>query len=512
MGDGAPVDEDIPVTAASALTGDVWADPASPFSLYDASGNLIITANVDPSQGPTGLGPPLERFAQLGVYNGDFEALPPSLSEAVADDNVLPHWRFRLVAGPVAVWVVRDASSGSGWSPAVRFQSGDTTDEAYLEQYVDVGSRRAGGFPDQVRATVVAPSGNGGTLRGTLAVQYLDGDGVLIGSETTDTADVAAGATGELLVVAASAIRPTNAKTLRIRVGARRGAAAVTVTGDVVITEVSRTASVSRQEFTTAGSHTWYEPSDAQFVEVVIIGGGGGGGGGRRGAAGTNRYGGGGGGAGAMARALYLASDLASTVTVTLGDGGTAGDDGGASNTNGTNGGAGVSSSFGTYLRAGGGDKGNGGGSTAPAPASTGDGGSGYATGSFPGNDGGDGDGSVGGSSRTGPGGGGGGGFIDSANNVNEGGDGGVPADLDGVVSGGAGGSGAAGTAGAAVGAFGGTGGGGGGASAAGAQSTRRGAAGIRGSGGGGGGACTNGVAAGQGGAGGAGYCLVLAW
>jgi hypothetical protein len=113
----------------------------------------------------------------------------------------------------------------------------------------------------------------------------------------------------------------------------------------------------------TPGSYTWTKPSGAKTVYVFVVGAGGGGGSGRCDAAGTARCGGGGGGAGAAMPAWFVASDLTSTVAVTVAAGGSGGAAVNTTATSGNAGGAGGGSVFGTYLRAAGG--GGGGAGTA---------------------------------------------------------------------------------------------------------------------------------------------------
>src|SRR3990167_2335617 len=101
------------------------------------------------------------------------------------------------------------------------------------------------------------------------------------------------------------------------------------------------------QVFTSDG--TWTKPTGAQFVRVVCVSAGGGGGGGVSNAAA-------GGGGGAITERIFRASDLSSTVSITIGTGGS----GGAANNDGS---AGGTSSFGAYLLSyggGGGCKGSG--------------------------------------------------------------------------------------------------------------------------------------------------------
>lgn len=132
---------------------------------------------------------------------------------------------------------------------------------------------------------------------------------------------------------------------------ANRASAPFTVTaaGALTASSVSITGLTNYQTFT-SGTSDWTKPTNAEFVYVVCIGAGGGGGSGS-GAAAAARNGGSGGGGGAIATRLFNADDLAATVSVTIGAGGT----GGAAGNSGT---AGGNSSFGTHLVAYGGGAG----------------------------------------------------------------------------------------------------------------------------------------------------------
>ena len=125
---------------------------------------------------------------------------------------------------------------------------------------------------------------------------------------------------------------------------------AVAITGGT-ISGVANMVASSYQEFTSSG--TWTKPTGANFVYVEAIGGGGSGGC-------DNTLGASGGGGGLFVSGIFRASDLTSTVSVTVGAGG-------AARTAGNSGLAGAASTFGSYLSAPGGERGvidanNGGG------------------------------------------------------------------------------------------------------------------------------------------------------
>lgn len=293
---------------------------------------------------------------------------------------------------------------------------------------------------------------------------------------------------------------------------------------------------VDEQVFSSSG--TWTKPSNPppSFVLVELWAAGGGGGSGNRADTGVaSSTGGSGGGGGQYTYRFFKASDLSSTVSVTIGSGGTGGAAVTSNDTAGNNGVAGGNSSFGSYLTAYGG--GGGLGAAVGSNSSGGAGGSAYGAGSgatganttadrafsagsggsstganngYGGaNGGGDvagGAGSAGGASIYAGAGGGAGGCYDKDFTIARAGGAGGAQIISGT-SGGAGGAatGAAGTAGA----NGAGGGGGGGRNGAGGA----GGAGSQPGGGGGGGAGSpNGSSSGAGGVGGSGYAKIYTW
>lgn len=260
------------------------------------------------------------------------------------------------------------------------------------------------------------------------------------------------------------------------------------------------------QTFVSSG--TFVKNPSAVLIDVLCIGGGGGGASGTKGATGTHRGGGGGGGGGGFSRRIFRGDQLDSSITITVGEGGSGGAARTTNDTAGQNGSAGGTSSFGGYLKAGGGAGGDGftGGTNSSTQASQlgGNGGTTTIAGS--------------GTNEQAAGGGGGGGRITSGNVVELGGAGGstglayMPTPTPGGAAGPS--SGSNGSAGTTISSnmWQGGGGGGGGAYGTGGNNAGNGGnGGGRGGGGGGGGGVTNGSGnSGAGGAGADGLVLVI--
>jgi len=110
---------------------------------------------------------------------------------------------------------------------------------------------------------------------------------------------------------------------------------------------------------------TWTKPDGLKELIVVCVGAGGGGGSGRNGANNVAKYGGGGGRGGSMVVDIIQASDLSSSISITVGSGGSGGAAITSPDTNGLAGTAGGDTSFGSFVIAKGGGGGQGGTSTA---------------------------------------------------------------------------------------------------------------------------------------------------
>lgn len=118
-------------------------------------------------------------------------------------------------------------------------------------------------------------------------------------------------------------------------------------------------SNMTYQEFTSSG--TWTKPTGCRFIYVEAIGAGGGGGSGAKRNQ-INISGGGGGAGGLRLERLMPASMVSSTVAVTVGSGGSGGSATTVEGSNGNGGTNGGNTLFGSYVKAYGGDSGDGGG------------------------------------------------------------------------------------------------------------------------------------------------------
>ena len=275
------------------------------------------------------------------------------------------------------------------------------------------------------------------------------------------------------------------------------------------------------QIFTTPGTHDWVKPLNAKQVFVYLVGAGGGGGSGQRGPANYGLDAGGGGGGGARSSSSWPGAVLGAHETVTIGAGGAGGASTGTDNTAGNTGVNGESTIFGSWLKAGGGSGGWGGGVWDPGEESHalgGPGGGGMENGGNGGTNGVGIGSAVGNGNGLAAGGGGAGGTITGIGTVGQpqfGGEGGLArgAALAGGIAGTSGAAPTAGDPGESTvvnEAGGGGGGGGGGSRASGGAAAAGGNGGNYGGGGGGGGAAVNGQLSGKGGDGAPGIAIVV--
>lgn len=196
----------------------------------------------------------------------------------------------------------------------------------------------------------IADSGNGFVTAGFVRGQSITITGSASNNTTVKVVSVAAGS----MVIDGTLVNESAGATVVITAASANLVVRTKSTGLISPSLVS----VSNIQTFTADD-TWTKPSGAKTVVVMAMGAGGGGGGGSADGSGVER-GGGGGGGGAFNKATFDASDLASTVAITVGVGGT----GGASRStdgNGNNGTDGEASTFGTHFVAGGGGGGKGG-------------------------------------------------------------------------------------------------------------------------------------------------------
>jgi len=232
--------------------------------------------SVEPGAAQDGLDAPgflaaVSDVIQYGVYNGGFRVGPPDPSLDVdpapttASSNFVPGWRFVQSSNTnVTASFVRSTVSASGSNFRFTFDNtGSATDEAYLEQLVDVGGSSTATFADSLFAASATSVGGAPYPTLQLRAQYLDVDGTIIGAESTSSATL--WTTGEprtSLITMRPA--PRRARWLRMRYVAARGSVSTGTSFTVDVYEMRRDRSVRSMPVMSSRG----DPGDDQVVTL----------------------------------------------------------------------------------------------------------------------------------------------------------------------------------------------------------------------------------------------------
>lgn len=174
------------------------------------------------------------RPATAGMFNADFGDLPPFPTDNINDTtNPLPYWSFVQDSGTtVTVQSSVQSAAGSGYEMSWSMTAGAAGDSAYLEQIVPVFASRTRSFVYRVWASFF-PVGAGDASKASLEGQYLKSDGTMTGAVSISTAATSALAAGgtDLYATPDAVAAPSDAYSLRVRVGYQRGTLAAGTAG-----------------------------------------------------------------------------------------------------------------------------------------------------------------------------------------------------------------------------------------------------------------------------------------
>ena len=192
-------------------------------AIQNNSGDPLLSTDDFGSSAYT-LGPTLQQELLGGIANGNFASPTPLVgtTEPIAEGNPLPYWTLvDNSSGRVALSVIADTASASGYALNVKLTNAQGGDYAYLERIVPILATK-----DQAMTYIFAVYNTAGTAAGGTAstklqieAQYLQADG-----ETTTGSDGVAYAsittTGTKFISAnTTGVAPSDAAFLRVRVG-----------------------------------------------------------------------------------------------------------------------------------------------------------------------------------------------------------------------------------------------------------------------------------------------------
>jgi hypothetical protein len=212
-------------------------------------------------------------FMNGGVYNGTFRIGPPQsasnidVASSLIGSNFVPGWRFVQSSNTAITGLhQRNTASPSGSNFRFVYASGAASDEAFIEQLIDI-TGTAVKATDAYRLTVL-PTGQDWPVE--LRVQYLTVDGAITGGEGVITGTPTAGTKKSIVLVADP---PTNAKYARLRaLTARGGGISTSATGSVDVLEVKRDRPATQVSVTDQSDPDTYTPGYMyQYSGDVVV-------------------------------------------------------------------------------------------------------------------------------------------------------------------------------------------------------------------------------------------------
>lgn len=211
----------------------------------------VYPDETEPSGAQVGIDAPgqlaaISDYTNFGLYNGGFRVGPPNpaanidLASSTSGSNFIPGWRFVASSNSGNVTVTHQRSTASASGSNVRFTfvaGGLASDEAFLEQTVEVGGSATRAALDLVRASYLNSTTG---MQGFFQTQYLTADGTITGMPAQEE-QVLVGPQQYLGRLATpTSLGVPAARYLRVRVGARRGTASTATSHTLDVYEVRR--------------------------------------------------------------------------------------------------------------------------------------------------------------------------------------------------------------------------------------------------------------------------------